>query len=163
MTQQTLQERWRRACAPLRAIRRQPTVSVPSIPASRWARDRAVERVPPGLELDRERGRLAGDRVAFLVDAAAFDRDVVRDRRLVRQLDRDRAGGRLEGRLVEPQRSSRIGGELQRRLLAGRSLLRLTVTSTPTRDEGECKQGDGRTGDRAFHNRTDTRGCENGT
>src|SRR5919109_1894210 len=73
-------------------------------PGSAVSVDRAVERVLPRLQVERDARARAGDRVSSLVlDTGAVDRDVVLQRRLVREVDRHRARGRLEGRLVELQ------------------------------------------------------------
>src|ERR671918_2484969 len=72
------------------------------------ARDGAVELVLAGLERQGEARVGAGDRVADLLDAVALDLDVVRDLGVVRQVDRDLAGGRGELGLVEGERAARI-------------------------------------------------------
>src|SRR4029453_6442049 len=54
--------------------------------------DRAVVLVLAGLEIDRDLGVAAGDRLGLLFDAVALDLDRVRDARLVDDLQRDLAG-----------------------------------------------------------------------
>src|SRR3954471_21072593 len=85
-------------------------------------RHRAEERVLAGLEIDRRRGRGAGDDVgaAEVLATRVGDVDVVADGRLVGEVDLEGPGlGRGPARLLEGELPGRVGADLHGRAAAG--------------------------------------------